>query len=197
MAVAVENAEKDTILQPVLPKPDKPVEIVDTSGQETVKAIREGTAAIEEATTIPPSVPGSGTAGELLKAPGKALGRAGILDVPVDSRTGADVQYAPGETLGEGMTESLETQRGDIDFNTFARLIETGNAPSVAGVSNETLAQMLQTARDPNNMQSQRARMQLENLLANYNITKPKTSLTAFGTGQFVPTAEAMEQAAG
>ena len=24
MAVAVENAEKDTILQPVLPKPDKP-----------------------------------------------------------------------------------------------------------------------------------------------------------------------------
>ena len=196
MAVAVENAEKDTILQPVLPKPDKPVEIVDTSGQEAAKAIREGTAAIEEATTIPPSVPGSGTAGELLKAPGKALGRAGILDVPVDSRTGADVQYAPGETLGKGMTESLETQRGDIDFNTFARLIETGNAPSVAGVSNETLAQMLKTARDPNNMQSQRAQKQLEGLLANYNITKPKTSLTAFGTGQFVPTIEAMEQAA-
>ena len=132
-----------------------------------------------------------------LTAVGEAIQRGGITGVPIDSRTGADVEYAPGQTLEESMTESLEAQRADTDFDTFASMIETGAIQGIGTTPLEEFQAALKVSRDQTKNESIRAKATefLTGALNVYNAGKPRTGLTAYGGTTFQPTAEAITAA--
>lgn len=132
-----------------------------------------------------------------LKQAGEAFQRSGITGVPIDSRTGADVEYAPGQTLEASMTESLEAQRADTDFDTFASMIETGAIQGIGSTPLEEFQAALRVSRDEtkNEFIRNKATEFLTGALNVYNAGKPREGLTAFGSTTFQPTPGAVAAA--
>ena len=151
--------------------------------RKTADVVAAGTQAIGEATGLTQA--------------GEAFQRSGITGVPIDSRTGADVEYAPGQTLEESMTESLEAQRTDTDFDTFASMIETGAIQGIGNTPIEEFQAALKVSRDDTKNESIRnkATQFLTGAMNVYNANKPRAGLTAFGSTTFQPTPGAVEAA--
>ena len=151
--------------------------------RKTADVVAAGTQAIGEATGLTQA--------------GEAFQRSGITGVPIDSRTGADVEYAPGQTLEESMTESLEAQRADTDFDTFASMIETGSIQGIGNTPIEEFQAALKVSRDDTKNESIRnkATQFLTGAMNVYNANKPREGLTAFGGTTFQPTPGAVEAA--
>ena len=132
-----------------------------------------------------------------LTGAGEAFQRSGITGVDPESRTGADVEYAPGQTLEASMTESLETQRADTDFDTFASMIEMGSIRGIGSVPLKDLQSELAIVRDESKNEFLRAKASksLMGAMNVYNAAKPRAGLTAFGSTTFQPTPGAVVEA--